>query len=237
MKVAIIPARGGSKRIPKKNIRDFGGLPLIAYSIRAALESACFEKVVVSTDDESIAKVALSYGAEVPYLRPASLADDFVATAPVVSHMINYINDSFGAPTYVCCIYATAPFIRSSEIRQGLSLLMATDADYAVSVTTYGHPVQRALRITKMGTMTMLTPQNALARSQDLEETWHDAAQFYWGTATAWLEQRPIFGGASVPVKLPRYRVQDLDTLEDWDRAEVIQRLLNKNMKFSQESP
>ncbi|WP_404418455.1 pseudaminic acid cytidylyltransferase [Marinospirillum sp.] len=223
MKIGIIPARGGSKRIPRKNIKEFCGLPMIARSIEAALESGCFDRVVVSTDDTEIAEVARQYGAEIPFMRPAELSDDFTGTQPVIAHAINTLQAESEQPiTLACCIYATAPFIQAEDLRAGLNLLQEQQADFAFSVTSYAFPIQRALRITPDERVAMFNPEHFQTRSQDLEEAWHDAGQFYWGTKEAWLSGQPIFGSHATPIVLPRHRVQDIDTPEDWDRAEFL---------------
>ncbi|MFW3616933.1 pseudaminic acid cytidylyltransferase [Billgrantia antri] len=220
--VAIIPARGGSKRIPRKNIRDFVGKPTIAWSIEAALTSGCFERVIVSTDDDEIASVASEYGAEVPFRRPAALSDDHTGTVPVIAHAIDWLARHAETPSNVCCIYATAPFVQAADLRRGLATLEAEGGDYAFSVTSYAFPIQRALRITPAGRVEMFHPEHFNTRSQDLEEAYHDAGQFYWGRASAWLEGKVLFGLHAAPVLLPRHRVQDIDTLEDWERAEWL---------------
>lgn len=227
MKLAVIPARGGSKRIPRKNIRPFCGRPMIAWSIRAAQEAECFDHIIVSTDDAEIAEVAREYGAKVPFLRPAVLSDDHTPTSPVVAHAINEIEVIEGrAATDACCIYATAAFVAGADLRNGLHMLEQGNWEFAFSVTSYAFPIQRAIRITASGGVAMFQPEHFSTRSQDLEEAWHDAGQFYWGRASAWKSARPIFGEASVAVRLPRYRVQDIDTLEDWERAEWMFRSL-----------
>lgn len=220
MNVCIIPARGGSKRIPRKNIREFCGKPMIAWSIEAARESDCFDRIVVSTEDAEISEVAKNLGAEVPFERPAELANDYAETVPVITHAIEELG--LPAKAAVCCLYATAPFVRPSDIQRGLEALQTTDADYAFSVTTYAFPIQRALRITETGRVTMLHPENAERRSQDLEEAWHDAGQFYWGTPEAWVAGKAPLTSDAVPVRMPRERVQDIDTIEDWRRAEWL---------------
>lgn len=220
--IAVIPARGGSKRIPRKNIREFAGKPMIAWSIEAALASACFARVIVSTDDDEIAGVARKYGAEVPFRRPAELSDDHTGTIPVVAHAIDWLRESGRAPQAVCCIYATAPFVQSDDLVAGWRALQAPDVDYAFSVTSYPFPIQRALKITGTGHVAMFQPEYFTTRSQDLEEAWHDAGQFYWGRADAWSAGTPIFSEGAVPVILPRHRVQDIDTPEDWQRAEWL---------------
>ena len=226
MKIAIIPARGGSKRIPRKNIRDFCGKPMIAWSIEAALESGCFDRVIVSTDDAEIAEVARRHGAEVPFLRPAELSDDHTGTIPVIRHAIESVGAAGAGVDYVCCVYATAPFVRAEDLRRGFDILLESGGDYAFSVTSYPFPIQRAIRITGQGRVEMFHPERFGARSQDLEEAWHDAGQFYWGRAEAWLAERVIFSPASAPVPLPRHRVQDIDIQEDWVRAEWLFRAM-----------
>jgi N-acylneuraminate cytidylyltransferase len=223
MRVAIIPARGGSKRIPRKNIKEFCGKPMIARSIEAAHASGCFDRVVVSTDDSEIAEVARQYGAEVPFMRSAELSDDFTGTQPVIAHAINTLQTADDHPIdLACCIYATAPFIQAEDLQAGLKQLQKQRANFAFSVTSYAFPIQRALRITADQRITMFNPENFQTRSQDLEEAWHDAGQFYWGTNEAWLSGQPIFGTYATPVILPRHRVQDIDNPEDWERAEYL---------------
>ena len=222
MNIAVIPARGGSKRIPRKNIKAFCGKPMIAWSIQAAIESKCFEKIIVSTDDQEIAEIARSYGAETPFVRPAELSNDHAGTIPVIAHAIKWIKDSGRNVDNACCIYATAPFVLATDLQNGLELLKGSEADYAFTVTSFPFPIQRAIRIISENRVQMFQPAHFNTRSQDLEEAWHDAGQFYWGKADAWLSHRQVFSEASVPVKLPRYRVQDIDTQEDWIRAEWI---------------
>ncbi|MGA6102020.1 pseudaminic acid cytidylyltransferase [Psychrobacter pocilloporae] len=222
MKVAIIPARGGSKRIPRKNIKQFCGKPMIAYSIEAAIESGCFDRVIVSTDDTEIAEVAKAYNAEVPFIRPEELSNDHAGTIPVIQHAVNWLIEECEAPEFICCLYATAPFITPEAIKQGLQQLEDTNAAYAFSATSYAFPIQRAFRIKPSLGVEMFEPQQFNTRSQDLEEAYHDAGQFYWGTKEAWLTEKVIFGPESTPVILPRHRAQDIDTPEDWQRAELL---------------
>lgn len=222
MRLAVIPARGGSKRIPRKNIRDFAGQPIIAYSIRAALDSQVFDKIIVSTDDDEIAAVARAAGAEVPFLRPAELADDHTGTNAVVKHAIQWFARKGEVVDQVCCIYATAPFVQARYLREGLAKLEASGKAYAFSTTSFPFPIQRSIRINSDGTVDAVFPEHVATRSQDLEETYHDAGQFYWGRAESFLDDVVIFSSASVPVILPRYLVQDIDTLEDWHRAELM---------------
>lgn len=220
MRLAIIPARGGSKRIPRKNVKPFAGKPMIAWPIEAARSSGCFDRIIISTDDPEIAAVARDYGAEVPFIRPAELSDDHTGTIPVIAHATEWQNAHGEQARQVCCIYATATFLQPEDLRIGLRMLEETEADFAFSATRYAFPIQRALRRHQDGRVEMFQPDHFNSRSQDLEEAWHDAGMFYWGRAEAWLEQRPIFGAHSVAVPLPRYRVQDIDTPEDWEQAE-----------------
>lgn len=217
--VAIIPARGGSKRIPRKNLKPFDGVPMIARSIRTALDSGLFDQVVVSTDDEEIAELAQAHGAQVPFLRPAELADDFTGTAAVVVHALQQLPHF----DYACCVYATAPLLQARFLRQGLELLeQHPDKSFAFSVTDFGFPVQRALTLDGQGALTALYPEFRNTRSQDLPAAFQDAGQFYWGRSEAWQRGEILYSPASLPVILPRHLVQDIDTAEDWKRAEYL---------------
>lgn len=222
MKLCLIPARGGSKRIPGKNVRDFCGQPIIAYSIKAAIESACFDKVIVSTDDEKIAAIAKEYGAEVPFIRPESISGDHTGTTEVIKHALEWYANKGESVKYICCLYATAPFVSARYIRQGYEQLIDSAKSYAFSVTSYAFPIQRALRINSSNEIEAIWKENITKRSQDLEEAYHDAGQFYWGKSEAFLKDEIVFSSSSVPVVLPRYIVQDIDTLEDWRHAEFM---------------
>jgi pseudaminic acid cytidylyltransferase len=227
MNLCVIPARGGSKRIPRKNIKNFCGKPMIAWSIEAAIKSNCFDRIIVSTDDIEIASISKKYGAEVPFLRPAKLSDDYVVTATVMAHAIKEEIKNYHTPIEVCCIYATAPFLESNDLKQGLEILKGNDVEFVFSATRYAFPIQRAFHITPKQKVKMFQPKYLDIRSQDLKEAWHDAAQFYWGHTAAWLDCKPMFSENSMPIVLPRYRVQDIDTLEDWEHAELIFRALH----------
>lgn len=222
MKLAVIPARGGSKRIPRKNIKNFCGKPIIGWSIEAALQSRCFDRVIVSTDDEEIADIAKKFGAEAPFVRPAELADDYTGTIPVINHAVKWAEEKAGAVEYACCIYATAPFVTAKDIMRGMELIISEDVEYVFSVTHFPYPIQRAIRINESGYVEMINPEYYHRRSQDLTESFHDAGQFYWGKKSAWLNQRPFFTSKSLPLILPPYRVVDIDTMEDWKRAKVM---------------
>ncbi len=220
MSLCIIPARGGSKRIPRKNIRDFCGEPMIARPIRAAIKSGCFDRIVVSTDDDEIARIAEDYGAEAPFRRGADLADDHTPTVPVIADAVARLGAKPHTP--VCCLYATSPFVTPDDLRSGLNLLEASAAPYVISVTSYDFPIQRALRRDAMGRVEMFYPAQMQTRSQDLEEAWHDAGQFYWGLTETWASQRGVFEPGARGLSLPRYRVQDIDNEDDWLRAEAM---------------
>jgi N-acylneuraminate cytidylyltransferase len=231
-RVAIIPARGGSKRIPRKNIKAFHGKPMIAWSIEAATASGCFDKVIVSTDDAEIADVAREWGATVPFMRPPELSDDYAGTLPVIRHAVEWLSEHGAVVDYACCLYATAPFVSSGDLRRGWQLIQQSKCSYAFSVTSYAFPIQRAIRIGKDGAVEMFDPAAFSSRSQDLEPAWHDAGQFYWGRPETWRAQRPIFTPAARVVQLPRHRVQDIDEPEDWLRAELMFRALQQRKEL-----
>lgn len=230
MRLAVIPARGGSKRIPRKNIKSFGGQPIIAWSISAAQQSGCFDSIVVSTDDDEIAQVARAHGAQVPFMRPDEISNDHAGTIPVIAHAIAWHNANGQQVSDACCIYPTAPFVQVQDLQHGLEVLQKSGADYVLTVTSFAFPIQRALRITTENRVQMFQPQHVYTRSQDLEESWHDAGQFYWGKASSWLENKPIFSSNSAPLILSRERVQDIDTAEDWKVAEMKFSLLFPNL-------
>lgn len=232
MKVCIIPARGGSKRIPRKNIKDFLGKPMIGYSIEAALKSGCFDRVIVSTDDQEIAQVAKTFGAEVPFMRPNELANDHAGTLPVIKHAIEWFEQHESKLNEVCCLYATAPFVQADSIKQAYKQLQTTQADYCFSVTSFAFPIQRAIKITQHQRIEMFYPEQINTRSQDLEEAYHDAGQFYWGKAEAFKLLIPLFSENASPFPLPRHLVQDIDTQEDWVRAEMMYQVLKRGGVF-----
>lgn len=232
--IAIIPARGGSKRIPKKNIKDFFGKPLIAYSIEVALRSKLFQKVIVSTDDEEIASVAKSYGADVPFIRPKELSDDYTGTQDVVDHAIEYLESQGESYECICTIYATAPFLQEKYLVEGYEKLKNSDAINAFSVTSMPSPIQRAFKITQDNRCEMFHPEHYMSRSQDLEEAYHDAGQFYWTNRQRQknYSKSVMFSEISIPIVLPRYLVQDIDTLEDWTRAEFMYEALKRSKEI-----
>lgn len=226
MRVAIIPARGGSKRIPRKNIKIFAGLPIIAHSIKAAQDSELFDKIIVTTDDDEIADVARSFGAEIPFMRPKELSDDHTATIPVIAHAIQALQANGDDIETACCIYATAPFIRSEDIIRAYHALITHHKQYAFPVTTFPFPIWRGVKRDIEGNIQMFWPEHFATRSQDLEEAYHDVGQFYWGTPDAWLSGKPIFSDAATTIVLPRHLVQDIDTPEDWFRAQLMHKAL-----------
>ena len=230
--VAIIPARGGSKRIPRKNIKYFCGKPMIAWTIEAAKSSGLFDHIIVSTDDTEIAEISKRYGAEVPFMRPAELSDDYVGTGTVVKHAAEWVIENIGKPDYICTLYATAPFIKPDDLIDGLNFLIKSNSQIAFTVTSFPFPIQRAIKMTENGRVAMFQPEHFMTRSQDLEPAYHDAAQFYWAKTDAILNEVSPFSEEAVPLIIPRYRVQDIDTPEDWIRAEQLFKLmLNKEQE------
>lgn len=228
MNTALIPARGGSKRIPRKNIRAFEGRPIIAYSIEAAIASKLFERVIVSTDDEEIASLAVKWGAEAPFVRPKELSDDHTGTNAVVRHAIQWLQDRGARCDLVCCIYPTAPFVDAGRLKMAYEKLRESGKSYAFPVTTFPFPIQRAVRINADGEIEPIQPEHVDTRSQDLEPAYHDAGQFYWGRAQAFLDDVPVYSAEAATIVLPRHLVQDIDTPEDWRRAELLYRVLRK---------
>jgi pseudaminic acid cytidylyltransferase len=223
--LAVIPARGGSKRIPRKNIRPFVGVPLLSRTIAMLKAADLFDRIVVSTDDDEIAAVASAAGAEVPFRRPEELSNDVAGTLPVIAHAIREMEARGSIFRYVCCTYPAAVLSRPSDVRAARDLLHGQDVDYVFTATSFPFPIQRALRKTPDGFCEMFRPEHRETRSQDLEPAFHDAGQFYFGRRESWLESKPLFGPRSKMLELPRYRVQDIDTPEDWTRAEMIFRL------------
>ena len=223
--LAVIPARGGSKRIPRKNIRPFLGVPLLQRTVTQLSEARLFDRIVVSTDDDEIAAVASAAGAEVPFRRPAELSEDSTPTLPVIEHAIRELD---GTAAAVCCVYPAAVLALPADLARGLAVLKETGADYVFPATAFPYPIQRALRNGPGGRCVMFWPEHLETRSQDLEPAFHDAGQFYWGRREAWLQRRPLFGAASRMLIVASHRVQDIDTLDDWRRAELIFELLKR---------
>ena len=222
-RVAVIPARGGSQRIPRKNIRLLNDKPLIAYSIETALTSGLFDQVIVSTDDAEIAQIARDFGAKTPFLRPENLADHMTGTTPVMQHALRFLIENGKRPDEACLIYATCPLLTTKDLQQGLANLNQTTS-FCFSATTFDFPIQRALHIKENGELAPMFPEHINQRSQDLVETIHDAGQFYWASTQDWFDE-DIFGPKSKPLLLPRHRIQDVDTEEDWLRLTQIMAL------------
>ena len=231
-KIALIPARGGSKRIPKKNIRLFNNLPMISYSINAAINSKLFDSVFVSTDDKEIAKISKEYGAEIPFLRPKNLSDDYTGTNAVAVHLIKWLRKKgYSNLETLCLIYATAPFISSKDLIKGWNKFKSGNWKFILSATEYNYPIQRSFMNKKSKGLTMLFPEKFNQRSQDLDVAYHDAGQFYWGKVSSFLENKPIFNCESSIIKLPKWRVVDIDDEEDWTKAEIISESIFKKIR------
>jgi pseudaminic acid cytidylyltransferase len=221
VKIAVIPARGGSKRIPRKNIKLFHGKPMIGYAIEAALASQVFDRVIVSTDDAEIAEVAKALGAELPFIRPPELADDHTPTVPVIAHAIRACEELGWRMQDVCCIYPGVPFISTEDLRTAHAQLVASGAHYVFPVTSFPSPIQRALRRLPDGTVRPFQPEHAATRTQDLEPGYFDVGQFYWGKASSWVAGLNVHLNGTTMV-IPEWRVVDIDTPSDWERAELL---------------
>lgn len=230
MKIAIITARGGSKRIPRKNIRDFCGRPMIAYAITAAQESGLFDRIIVSTEDDEIASIARQWGAEVPFRRPVSLADDYTGTIKIVAHAIQVLIEQNCKPEWICCIYPTVPLLQPEDLKQAFQLLIATGATYAFPVAEFSPPIQGAFRRCSNGELEFFYPEYQAKRTQELEPAYYDAGQFYWGKVEAWLAERSMAQN-SIGYIIPRWRAVDIDTLEDWEQAELLYQALQLSRK------
>lgn len=225
--LAVIPARGGSKRIPGKNTRVFRGRPLIEWAIRTALDSCLFNDVIVTTESIEISKLSNAMGAETPFMRPAQLADDFTPTVPVIQDAIKQMLERDKKYDNVCCIYPTAVSITAGDLSAGLELLeFGGSIDYAFAVVEYPYPIKRALVRDDKGIYSMEYPENLLVRSQDLDPRWHDAGQFYWARTETWLEGKPMLQN-SRGIEVPSWRVQDIDSEDDWTRAEFLAELVD----------
>ena len=223
--VCIIPARGGSKRIPRKNIKLFRGKPLLVWSIEKAIKSKCFTDVIVSTEDEEIANLAISSGANVPFLRPKELSDDFVGTLDVVKFVIKNFNKEI---KYACCLYATAPMVLTNDlVKSYKEIQILKDDSLIFTATNFDYPIQRAFVLNSLNKASMIKKNFLFTRSQDLEKTFHDAGQFYWGKTKNWLKAKNMIDNNKAYF-LPRWRVQDIDDEEDWLRAEIIHKILEE---------
>ncbi|MDC1230480.1 pseudaminic acid cytidylyltransferase [bacterium] len=219
---AIIPARGGSKRIPRKNIRQFHGRPMIAWTIDTAINSGLFSNVIVSTDDAEIAAIAQEHGAQVPFLRPADFSNDYATTQDVMRHAVTWLAKNQIESDFVCCLYATAPFLQAEDVVKALRALQESTADYAYAVTEFDYSPHRALVKNQNGQVSLEKPELAAVRSQDLPSLVHDAGQFYWAKTETWLTQREILSSAGIGIEIPRSQAQDIDNEEDWKLAEAL---------------
>jgi pseudaminic acid cytidylyltransferase len=228
MNVAIIPARGGSKRIPGKNIKNFAGKPIITYSIDTARKCRIFDRIIVSTDCDRVAEVSQRAGAEVPFVRPSELSDDHTPTAPVLEHALRWLESEGCRVKYLCCIYPTAPFVRSEDLIKGYKLLIENNVSSVFSVTKFEFTIFRGLKINDEGFIEMFWPEHELTRSQDLPQAYHDAGQFYWLQTEKFMDTKKLFSERALPVIIPRYLAQDIDTLEDWETAEILFEICKK---------
>jgi len=230
MNVAVIPARGGSKRIPRKNIKEFYGKPMIAWPIEVAKQSDLFDHILVSTEDEEIAEVSIKFGAEVPFMRPVELSNDYAGTTKVIAHAVSWMHEQGWQPDAVCCIYATSVFLNRDDLVQGFEALNTGKWKYAFSVTDFESPIFRSIKKRFDGGVEMFFPEHFESRSQDLPIAYHDAAQFYWGNPDAWLNNLKMFEHHSYPVLIPRWRIQDIDTYDDWKRAEFLFKMITQEV-------
>ena len=221
MRIAVIPARGGSKRIPRKNIKMFHNKPMIGYAISAAIESGAFDKVIVSTDDEEISQVAKDFGAEVPFIRPAELADDQAPTVPVIAHAIKECKSHGWEVEDVCCIYPGVPFLSKQDLDIALQKLLETGSKYVFPVAEFPSPIQRALKRLPDSSVKPFHPEYAATRTQDLEPGYFDVGQFYWGKSSAWLQGLNLHLNSGTLI-IPEWRAVDIDTPADWERAELL---------------
>lgn len=225
--LCIIPARGGSKRIPRKNIKPFMGTPIIAYSIEAALNSGVFDEVMVSTDDEEIAGVARQYGASVPFLRSAETSNDYATTVDVLLEVLNKYKEQGKVFDTICCLYSTAPFVTSERLKEASSQISDT-VDACFTIVQYSYPIQRSLRINEDNCVEMKFPEHLKSRTQDLEKVYHDAGQFYFVKTDSLINEKTVWCKRTAPLILSELEVQDLDTLTDWQLAEMKYQLLMK---------
>jgi pseudaminic acid cytidylyltransferase len=228
-KLCIIPARGGSKRIPKKNIRSFHGKPMIAYAIESAQKSQLFDRIIVSTDDAEIAKIATDYGAEVPFLRSSKNADDYSTTSDVLMEVINNWSDNNELPDWMCCLYPTTPLLFPSDLSNAFELYQSTDSDVVLSAVAFDFPIQRAFELQENNHVRLREPEAISKRSQDLEPTYHDAGAFYFFNTKRFLQSNSLWSGKVTAIPLPAERVQDIDNPSDWDLAEYKYQLLHTN--------
>lgn len=226
MKIAVIPARGGSKRIPRKNIKVFNNKPMILWALNTAKESGIFDHIIVSSDDKEIIEISKEFGAEVPFIRPKEISDDITPTVPVISHALKECINLGWSVEYACCIYPCVPFLKSSDLVNSFEILKNQEAEFVYPVVEYAHPIQRAMRKLSSGQMQFLDASNEMTRTQDLEKTYHDAGQFYWGKKDAWINEKKMHSdGVGMPIE--NWRVVDIDNHDDWKRAEILYKLIS----------
>ena len=230
--LAIITARGGSKRIPGKNIKEFLGMPIIAYSIQAALSAGCFDEVMVSTDDEKIATIAKQYGAVVPFLRSSKNADDFTTTAEVITEVIEKYLEQGIIFTHACCLYPTAPFITAQKLNDAFTLLQTFKCDSVIPVTEFSFPILRSFKMNNEANISFNWPEHALTRSQDLEKAFHDCGQFYFIDVSLFMESKKLISKNTKAIVMPNTEVQDIDNEEDWILAEIKYSFLKQKSTF-----
>lgn len=224
--VAIIPARGGSKRIPRKNIKSFNGRPMVAWAIKCALETGLFKDIIVSSDDEEILNISKSEGATVLIKRSLELADDYTPTVPVIANALEIYNTTNNTPSNACCIYPCSPFLKPDDLANSFELFDQSKASFLYPVGLYSHPIQRSMKMDKDGKMHFRYPEHELSRTQDLEDLYHDMGQFYWGKTDAWLTGMRMHTDG-VGYKVQSWRFVDIDTLDDWERAESYQKIID----------
>lgn len=227
MNICVIPARGASKRIPRKNIKSFNGKPMIAWSIELAQKTKLFDKIIVSTDDDEIASVAKEFGAIVPFVRPAELSDDYSTTTAVMAHAVRWFSEAGFLIDTACCLYATAPFVTISDLTNSFDIMKSGRWSYVFSAGKFSAPIYRSFKVLPEGGVGMLYPEYFDTRSQDHPDIFHDAGMFYWGSTKAWLIGERVFDSHSYPVEIPSARVHDIDTQDDWKRAELMYQVLS----------
>ena len=227
--IAIIPARGGSKRILRKNVRPIAGIPAIAHPIELALSSGLFEKVIVSTDDSEIAEISLKYGADIPFMRSAALSNDFTITVDVLADAVKRLQDQGECFDFVCCIYPVTPLLRVERLKEAYGIIQAGAWDYVFPAIEFISPVERGFKKDSSGLVEFINPKFATTRTQDIRKTYHDSGQFYFGKSRAWLEKKPILNGKSTFIELAKYETVDIDDIEDWQLVEKLIKLKTEN--------
>lgn len=226
---AIIPARGGSQRIKKKNIKKFYSKPILYWTIKALKRSKLFSKIVLTTDDTKIAKIASQLGVDHIISRPSNLADNYTPTKPVIEHAIRALKKKFKIK-YACCVYPCNPFLNSLDLKKSFKILKKNKKNFVFPITEYTHPIQRAFKLAKKNKLIFFTKKHELTRTQDLVKSYHDVGQFYWGSVSNWLSKKKMHSnGIGLPI--PKWRVVDIDNLQDWKRAELLFKVLKINGK------